>query len=334
MRKITLADIAKETGYSINTVSHALHDKPDISEKTKVYIVETAEKMGYIANASAGALRSGRSKSAAIIVGDISNPHFSIMMKEMENRLREYGYNAIIINTDEDETKERAAIVSAISKNVDGVLLCPVQKTRANVEFLEREGIPYVLFGRRFEDMEANYVICDDVNGGFAAAEHLIKYNHKKIMFLNAPCCISSARDRLAGIQNAFQKYGVSPGGFVSAEISITESEDEIKQMLEQHPECTGIICFSDLIAMQVCYFLKQMGKNVPEDISVIGFDNIASKYYFPLMITSVTSSKTKMSVKSVDVLLDIIEKRTEAVQQHILPTQVVERESTGKVLE
>ena len=329
VKNITMADIAKRTGYSVNTVSHALNNKPDISEKTKKYITETAKEMGYIANVSAGALRSGKSKSAAIIVGDISNPHFSIMIKEMESRLRDLAYNAIIINTDENEDLEHAAIVSAISKNVDGIILCPVQKTRNNIDFLNKTGVPYVLFGRRFEGTLSSYVICDDVNGGFAAAEHLLMGNHKNILFINAPLYISSARDRLDGIKRAFRIYGTSLGGLQLAEVSTVDNGDEILEILKKNASCTGIICFSDLVAMQVCHFLKQLGKQVPKDVSVVGFDNIASKFYLPLMLTSVTSSKTKMSVKTVDTLINIIDGKIPSGQQHILPTKIVKREST-----
>lgn len=333
MRNITMADIAKETGYSINTISHALNDKPDIAPKTKKYIIETAEKMGYIANASAGALRSGKSKSVAIIVGDISNPHFAIMIKEMEGCLREYGYNAIIMNTDEDEDIEHIAIVSAVSKNVDGIIICPVQKTRRNIEFMEKMNIPYVFFGRRFDDVRSNYVICDDINGGFTAAEHLLKNNHKDILFINAPLYISSASERLEGIKKAFEMYATKDCRLTTVEISVHGDGESVLTILKKNSGCNGIICFSDLVAMHVCYFLRQQNRKIPDDVSIVGFDNIGSKFYFPLMLTSVTSSKTKMSVKAVEILMENIEGKENGICQCVLPTKLVERESTKYIL-
>lgn len=329
MKAVRLSDIAKKTGYSINTVSHALLDKPDISEKTKKYIQQTAKEMGYIANASAGALRSGKSKTVALIVGDISNPHFSIMLKEMEGRLRRYGYNAIMLNTDEDEALEHAAIVSAISKNVDGIILCPVQKTRDNIRFIAKNRIPYVLLGRRFEGNPSSYVICDDLNGGYAAAEHLIGLGHKKLLFINAPLYISSARDRLEGVKRAMAQGGLPPEALHCAETVPAPDEKEVMACLKKYKDCTGIICFSDMLAMQVCCFLQKLGKKVPDDVSIIGFDDIASKFYLPLMLTSVTSSKTKMSMEAVDILMHVIQNKTEKTTQIVLPTHVVQREST-----
>lgn len=328
MKNVTLADIARITGYSINTVSHALNNRSDISEKTKRYIAKTAEEIGYIANVNASALRSGKSKSVAIIVGDISNPHFSIMIKEIEERLCEYEYNAIIMNTDEDETKEFTAIKSAISKNVDGIIICPAQKSRANVDFLNKSGMPYILIGRHFDDKSTSYVVCDDVNGGFAAAEYFIKKGHKKILFLNAPLYISSAKERLKGIKKAFESYNCNMENLLYKEISTTENTESMLKILEKNRECTAIICFSDLVGMQVCNLLKRENKEIPHDISVMGFDNIASKFMFPLMLTSVTSSKTKMSISAVKGIMGLINGENSSYQV-VLETKVVEREST-----
>jgi len=329
MKGITLADIAKATGYSVNTVSHALHDKPDISVKTKKLIVKTAEEMGYIANTSASALRSGKSRSIAIIVGDIANPHFSIMIKEMERRLREYHYNSLVLNTEEDEDLEKAAIVSAISKNVDGIIICPVQKSRNNLEFLKKCGVPYLFIGRYFQCDDSGYAVCDDFNGGYVAAQHLLELNHRKLLFINAPLYISSAHLRLEGVKKAILDAGKGSAVLKTAQIAPTDCAGDIKQILKKNADCTGIICFSDMIAMQVCHFLKQLGKNVPDDVSVIGFDNIVSKMLFPLLLTSVTSSKTSMSTTAVDTLMDVIEGRTDANLQYIHPTRVIKREST-----
>ncbi len=327
MKSVTLADIARKTGFSVNTVSHALHDKSDISQKTKDYIQAVAKELGYIGNAGAGALRSGKSKTVAIIVGDISNPHFSIMIKEMEAALRQKGYTAFILNTEEDEAIERQAILSAIRKNVDGILLCPVQKTEENVRFLQQTEIPFVLFGRRFSDVETHYVICDDRNGGCLAAEFLLQKGHRNILFLNGPMHISGAKERYAGILQAIST--VRDANLHCAEISITNDNGDLGEILSRYAHCTAIIAFSDLVGMQVCRLLKQMGKAIPEQTSVIGFDNIASKFDLPLMLSSVSASKTKMSLEAVLALFSVMEQQAASPIQKVLPTRIVEWETT-----
>lgn len=332
MRNVTLADIAKATGYSVNTVSHALHDKPDISEKTKKLIAAKAEEMGYIVNINASALRSGKTRSIAIIVGDIANPHFSIMIKEMERRLRGYHYNSLVLNTEEDEELEKTAIISAISKNVDGIIICPVQKTRNNLEFLKKSGVPYLLIGRCFQGDDSGYAVCDDFNGGYVAAQHLLELNHKRLLFINGPTYISSAHLRLQGVKKAILDAGEGSATLQTVQIPPTDCADEIKKILQDNGDCTGIICFSDMIAMQVCHFLKELGRSVPDDVSVIGFDNIVSKMLFPLLLTSVTSSKTSMSTTAVDTLMEVIDGKTDVNLQFIHPTRVVKRESTKEL--
>lgn len=335
MKKVTLFDISQRTGYSVNTVSHALKDKSDISEKTKKLIKNVAKELGYIGNSSASYLRSGKSKSVAVIVSDISNPHFSIMIKEIEAHLRKSGYGAFVLNTDEDEETERQAILSALEKNVDGVIICPVQKSKENIKFLQNTEVPFVLLGRRFTDEKWDYVVCDDENGGYTAAKGLLGMGHKKILYLSGPRWISSSRERLAGIKRAFEKENNSDAKLFEMTVPAVLLGDEsaMVKMLEEYKDCSAIIAFSDMVALEVCHALKLMKKRVPEDVSVVGFDNIVSKFFLPLMLTSVSSSKTNMSVAVVDILMEKIDGR-DGGKHHklVLPTKLILRETTAKL--
>jgi len=334
MKKVTLSDIALRTGYSVNTVSHALNDKSDISEKTKKLIRDVAKELGYIGNSSASFLRSGKSKSIAVIVSDISNPHFSVMIKEIEGHLRKSGYSAIVLNTDENEETEHQAIVSALEKNVDGVIICPVQKTEKNIEFLEKTEVPFVLLGRRFINKNWDYVVCDDENGGYVAAKGLLGLGHKKILYLSGPQYISSSRERLAGIKRAFSnsKYKDAQLYEMTVPAVFLGDEGAMVEMLSRYEDCSGIIAFSDMVALEVCHALKLMKKKVPEDVSVVGFDNIVSKFYLPLMLSSVSSSKTNMSGSVVDILMKKIEGDDNKHHAVVLPTKLILRETTAKL--
>lgn len=325
-KTVTLSDIAKATGYSVNTISHALNDKPDISEKTKNLIKETAEKMGYIANASASFLRSGKSKSIAIIVPDITNPHFSVVIKEIESLLRENGYTAYIMNTDENPETERQAIISAKSKSTDGIIISPTQKTYENIAFLESLDIPFVLLGRRFKGKDNNYVVCNDENSGYLAGKYLLDKGHKDIIFLNAPLCISSAKERLSGVKKAFEEKGNTFNNVF--ELAPADNYDKMQEILSAQKGYTALICFSDLFAMQAISILDEMGKKVPEDVSVIGFDDILSRFKFPLGLTSLSSKKSTMVRETVSILIDILEDNHSGTVKKILETKIIERET------
>ena len=315
MKRVTLADIAKKCGVSVNTVSHALKDKPDISKKTTELIKKTAEKMGYIQNASASFLRSGFSKSIAIIVGDISNPHFSIMIKEMEQTAREEGYTCFVLNTDENEGLEKDAIVAAISKNVDGIVICPTQKSTKNIEFLEKSGIPFTLIGRRFENLETNYVVCDDENGGYLAAKYIAENGGKKTAIINGEISISSAKERLLGIEKYFAENNISLNkkDIYTVKIGNFDNSEILQKIASKGYD--SIICFSDVIALEFLCFAEK-------EVKIVSFDHIRSKFAIPVTLQSITSSKTKMSNIAMEIIIKAIKGETE-IKKVILPTKL-----------
>lgn len=268
--------------------------------------------MGYIVNSSACFLRLGLSKTLSVIVSDISNPHFSIIIKEIEEAARKEGYTSFVINTDENEELEHEAIVTSISKNVDGIIICPVQKSEKNVNFLLKSGVPFTLFGRRFESIDTNYVVCDDFNSGKMAAEYILHKN-KSIAVVMAEKCISSSRERLDGIKEVFRskKQELRTENIYFAHVSGDNSEI-LKKVCGKNYD--GVICFSDLLAPELL--------SHDDKINIVSFDNITSKFPMPYKFKSITSSKTKMGQEAVKILLAAI--KGEAENKHIvLPTKL-----------
>lgn len=330
--KVTLKDIAKKTGYSINTVSRALKDKEDISAATRKMIQDTAKEMGYINNSVASSLRSGYTRTIAVILGDISNPHFSIIVKEIEKNARKHKYSTIILNTDEDPKIEEQAVYSALSKKVDGIIICPTQKSKANIELLKKTGVPFVLIGRYFADIDTDYVICNDIQGGYLATRHLIKRGHRRILLLNGPAYISSARERLEGYRRALAESGIEYDEKLVHEIPVTlgDCRHVIRKLLDEGIGFTGIFAFSDLIAWEAIYALHKLGYRVPQDIAVVGFDNIQSRYLFPFPLTSVGNYKGRMSKRAFDIVLKRINSNFDGKYIHdIVDTRLIVRESS-----
>ena len=155
-RRAKLTDIAAKTGYTVGTISKALQNREGISPKTRENIIRAAREVGYIANAQAGGLRSGSSKTVAIIVSDIANPLFASEIKQCVQALEASGYRAIVMDTEERSDREEQAIISALSKNVDGVLVCPTQKSKESIQLLQKNGMPFVLLGGRWQDLDAD----------------------------------------------------------------------------------------------------------------------------------------------------------------------------------
>ncbi|MBQ4110114.1 MAG: LacI family DNA-binding transcriptional regulator [Clostridia bacterium] len=315
MKRVTQSDIAKICGVSVNTVSHALNDKPDISDEMKRNIKKTAEEMGYIHNTSASFLRSGISKSIAVIIGDISNPHFSILIKEIEEAAKASGYSAFVLNTDENEDAEMEAIISAISKNVDGIIICPVQKSDKNIKFLLKSKIPFTLIGRHFDNLDTNYVILDDEHSGYIAAKYIVERKNKKTAVLTANSYVSSARERMNGIKKYYRENSISLSDNDIYEISVSDfsHKNQMEAILEKGYD--SFICFNDLMALEILSYTDR-------EPDIVSFDNIRSKFIMPFRFASITSSKTKLSHTAVRILLDAINGR-KTTSQITLPTKL-----------
>jgi LacI family transcriptional regulator len=333
---VTLKDIARLTGYSVNTISRALRDKADISSKTRELIKDVSTQMGYINNALASSLRLGHTNTIAVILSDVSNPHFSIQMKEIENRARADGYSSFLINTNENAEIERKAIQSALNKSVDGIIICPTQHNEDNIRYLLQTGVPFVQLGRHFENMNANYIICNDELGGYQATRYLIESGHRDILMLNGPAYISSAQERFAGYKRALREAHLPIRPHLIREVPITGDgcAKVIAGILQEKIHFTAIFAFSDMIAWDVWTCLRKRGFNIPEDYSLIGFDNIQSHLAIPFQLSTISSSKSRMSHTAVECLICVMRaeqashKECGGLCNHVLDTELVKGET------
>ncbi|MCC3375033.1 LacI family DNA-binding transcriptional regulator [Cohnella sp. REN36] len=332
-RKVTLKDLAIKAGLSVNTISRALKDKEDISPATRKTIQDLAKEMGYVGNALAGSLRSGLTKTIAVIVSDVANPHFGIMVKDIEKTARKHNYTIFVINTEDDYEMEERAIYTAIGKNVDAIIICPSQRSTDNIRFLQKNGVPFVLIGRRFrEEPDFDYVICDDEKGGYLATKHLIESGRERVLFLNGPGRISSAQERLEGYKRAHAEAGLPIRDELIVEVgaSAGDTRQVVKRLIERDATFTGIFAFNDVIAWEAAYVLQKHGYRVPDDFGVIGFDNIQSRLFIPFQLSSVSPSKGKMSKRAVDIVLHKINHPESKTRfREVIDTALVLREST-----
>jgi LacI family transcriptional regulator len=310
LRKVTtLKDIARITGYSVNTVSRALRDKDDISSETKEKIKKVSLKTGYINNALASSLRLGHTNTIAVILGDISNPFLAIQMKEIEDRAREEGYSSFLINTNENTRLEREAIQMALNKNVDGILICPSQHNEDNIRYLMKTGLPFVQINRFFQNVPAVYVKANDEMGGYQAARYLIENGHRDILLLNGPSYISSARERLAGYKRALNEAGFPVRDDLIREVPITSGgcATVISDILRERIPFTAILAFSDILAWDAWTCLHRHGYSVPRDYSLMGFDNIQARMIMPFRLTTIGLVKNELTKIAVEGLIRIM---------------------------
>ncbi|AEF80926.1 LacI family DNA-binding transcriptional regulator [Leadbettera azotonutricia] len=306
-KRVTLKDIAQKTGFTINTVSRALKNKSDISEKTKKIIDKAAKAMGYVRDAAAGSMRSGQTNTLAVIVGDIANPFFGTLVRDIEFNAKQAGFSIIIYNTNENSRQEEEAIFSAYSKKVDGIIICPVQENTDNIKLLQKLPLPFVLVGRYFRDIEVDTVHWDDVKVGELAAGYLLDRGHTNILYAGGPLYISSGTDRLQGYRDAHKKRGirVKEDLIKITDIKEGKTRDAIIQVLKDKIPFTAIMAHSDLMAYEIIYALRGRFPH----IQVTGCDNLQEKLMIPLNFPTVGSKEDEAKL-CIDILMDKIQNK------------------------
>jgi LacI family transcriptional regulator len=284
---------------SINTISCALKNRNNISPQTIKIVKKKAEELGYIPNHIASSIRTGYTKTIAIILGDIANAYFAIMIKELERLISDEGYVAVILATDEDPYLETEAIQAALSKNVDGLILFPACRIEAGINLIRKVGVPFILIGRRLPDSKMDFIVSDDVSGGYLATKYLLDRGYKKILHFAGPDYISSALERKQGYCKAMKEAGLCPDKLIIlCGITINDDMDVlIKDTLKRRRGIEAIFTYSDIIAFRIIRNARLMKIEIPE---IVGYDNVQSKIDFGFDIPSVNIYKTQMAEKAV----------------------------------
>lgn len=320
---VRLKDVAEKTGYSINTVSRVVNKNGSVSPYAREIIEKTLAEMNYVSNAAAKGLRTGQTKTIALILDDLINPHFSVMADEISLYAAKLGYNVIIYTSNGNAETEAKALHSAATKMVDGILLCPVQDISSNINFLKKLSIPFVIIERAFGNLnECSYVVFDETRIGFLSAEYLIMHGHRKVLTIVSEDLKNTYIQRLDGIIQAFHSYGMSfdRKQIFSLSLNIRSQRNELVEILNSTNDYTAIICFNDITALTVSDILNN------KEIPIVGFGNICKKLPFNSVSPFVTidCQNKNISISGVDSLLSLINKES-VIQQHILPVCLIE---------
>ncbi len=334
-KNASMKDIAELVGVSVNTVSQALSNKPGVNKRTRDLIVEAAGKLGYeYENGSSMDSRSSSTGTIGLVITDNANPFFAHVVSGVQNTLWQNKYSLILCNTNEDYAREKGAIETMLEKEVDGIILTPAQSQDQDITNLQAARIPFVLMGRHFSNIDIPNVVADDRQGAYKAVDHLIRLGHTRILYLNAPGYISSAMERLDGYREAFTNNGIEfdPSLVRVCEPSMEAAYNEIKSILLEKVKFTAIFTFSDLMMLGVIKMFQEVGIRVPDDCSLVGFDDIDFVSLLTPALTTVFNDKYKLGASSASMLLSIIRGEKLVQQTLVIPTNLIIRGSTKKL--
>ena len=332
-KRITLGDVAGETGYTINTVSRALRDKPDIALETRIRIQETAERMGYVRNVMASSLRSGRTRTLGVILGTLENPYYAVMADQLNHAAEKKGYTLVVLCSRDDVGRELQMANTAIGHQMDGILLFPTAGSLMTVQRMREAGMPFVLLARSLagdqEEALADSVIGDDAHGAYLAAKHLIEHGRRKLGYLSLEDVTYATAERLKGFRRACREAGI-PEEEIRLSVGDARRPGEIvREWLRAGLD--GLCAFCDAEAWSVVSDLTEKGVRIPRDLAVIGFDNIQENLRFPWPICSVGFDMGQFAETAVQMIRDKIHHPDSPPRRVILPFTLVCRGSCGE---
>lgn len=329
---VKLEDIARETGFSISTVSRVLSNSNyPVSEQIREKVLLVADMMGYEPNIAARSLRTDRTNTIGIIVDDLLSPFTPPIVRGIQDYLKENGFLSLIVNSDWDPDQEQAAIKTLLSRPVDGIIFVEYSH-RATSDVLERSNKPRVFVHRLFGSPIKNSVTPDDYYGASLATEHLISLGHRRIGYINGPENWHTCRARLSGYKDTlvnhnlpFEPLMVQPGDW-----EIESGYEGAKSLLNLEVRPTAIFAANDLMALGAIYAIQDAGLNVPKDLAVVGYDNRNFTKTFRPRITTVSMPVIEMGGVAAELLLKQIAEGRKEEEEIKVKGQLIVRETCG----
>ncbi len=336
-RHTTIKDIAKVAGVSHTTVYRALNDKPRISQSTKEQIISIAQEFNYQPNVLAQSLVSGRTKTLGLVITTIVNPFYPELARGIEATARFLGYSIILCCTNFDISVEKQYIDMLRSRGVDGMIFTSAHIHDPNITRLVEDNFPLVLVNRKISGdpgIEAvDYVVVDNVMGGYLAVEHLIKMGHQRIGVISGPSDSSVAADRLVGVRNAFTEYGLNPTELLVLEGDFLKPSgyEAARKFLSLRNPPSAIFGINDYMAMGALEAILDSGLRVSEDIALMGFNDIEFSSLRTIELSTIGQKKYEMGSIAVHTLIERIEGGDwDKVTQITLEPDLIIRRSCG----
>jgi LacI family transcriptional regulator len=324
-RRVTLKQVAQAAGVSLASASYAINGAGSVGEATREHVLKIAAELGYRPNQSAKAMKTGRTGAIGLILPDLTNPFFPSLAQRVIQAARAHGYSVFLTDTGGSVEAEERAVGLMIDHGVDGVVWFPI----ADVAPVERliEGVPTVVLDRNLPGYDV--IQADYAEGGRLAAEHLIAAGHVDIGVISGPHAASSARQRAEAAIAVVRERGALAWHVHNA-FSL-DLEPPVMAALERR-SATAVIAGADLIAIGVMRHVRKMGLSVPDDVSVVGFDDIPWAQLHTPALTTIDMPVEEMAAAAVETLVRRMAHRGEPRRRMVFNVELVARESV-KVL-
>jgi LacI family transcriptional regulator len=335
-RKPTIRDVAQEAGVAISTVSKYLTGRPYVAEQTGTRIQSASEHLDFQPNGLGRALATGRSKVVGVVIASLSNPFYLELVEAADREAGKDGFSIFLASTDRDPARERQVIAAMLDKGVDGLVLAHVASTDRQLLRAAMRGKHYVLASRHFEDSDDDYVVIDGAKGSRIAVDHLVGLGHRRIACVTGPASIVQFRWRRDGFLDglAAHRLRADPELLVEAHTGnwLEIGREAADRLLGLPPERrpTAVHTANDLVALGLLDRARELGARIPDELSVVGFDNVLFGGLAPVPLTTVDGRIHEIGTRATRMLLDRIDGRSgPEPAQVVLEPSLVLRGST-----
>ncbi len=331
-----IKDVAREAGVSVGTVSNVINRPDMVSEETRVRVQRVIERLGYVRSESARQLRAGRSRIMALLVLDMGNPFFVDVARGAERAARAAGLGVMVCNSGESAAEEAEYLGLFAEQRVRGVLVTPADATGRNLESFRRHHIPFVLVDRVAAGSSECSVSVDDIAGGALAVRHLAAAGHRSIAFVSGPSHLQQIKDRRAGALLALAEAGLPPEALQdlpTEALNVAAGRDAGSRLLGLTQRPTAVFCANDLLALGVLQAVYAAGVRVPQDLAIVGYDDIEFAAAAAVPLTSVRQPALTMGTMAAEMLLEETGDSADAHQHRrvvLLPELVVRGSTLG----
>ncbi len=327
----TIRDVAERAGVAPITVSRVINNSGYVSPETRARVEAAIEELQYVPNSLARSLRFKRTHTLALVLTDITNPFWTTVARGVEDVASSQGFNVILCNTDESEGKQDEYLKVLLQKRVDGFLLVPASSTPEPIHLIQSQRIPVVVLDRRVPDVQVDVVRGDSEGGGYEITRLLLSMGHRRIAMLSGPKSVSTAADRVAGYRRALAEAGV-PSDFEMAYYGEYTQESGYrlaKLALSASPPPTALFAANNFIAIGALQALREAGLRVPDDVSLVSFDDIPPAFVIEPFLTVVCQPAYEMGQAATQLLLSRLSgEAPEEPQEIVLPVEVIIRRS------
>ncbi len=330
--RVTIRDVAHHAGVSNNTVSRVLNDRPDVSPATRVRVQTVIEELGYRPNNLARALLRRESRTIGLVVTDCTNPNTARQIRAVQQTMAAGGYAVLIFDTQEDAERQEAALRVLEEKVVDGIIITPATIQDDALAHLAHR-LPIILLNREMDERAAcDVVLNDNLQGACVAIAHLIANGHTRIGYVTAMREVSTVRDRLRGYQAALANASIpfDPLLVERGAIATEAAAMATLRLLEQRPTPTAIFAYNDFMAVGVLSAVLNAGRRVPDDVALVGYDDIVYAPYLQVPLTTIAQQTQEMGVMAARLLLERLAGSERPPQRIVLTPHLVVRASSG----